>query len=247
MPTIASDLDVAVYDFRLNFLAGTHGRDHLSVFPDGRTYLVGDNSPLKPLARARVSDVFVIGATLAGEANDLHGVIFSDIPPGGWPNVFSLETNWAKERVEIRRLTSGYRQFLRHAIPTLGGGNTAFTEERSRTAELFRSRIALHDSAQSTALQEQLAGLLPSCRRSWPRSIEAAELAYVLHRRRLPTLKAARKFAATNVAGDSRLIAEALFTGFAIVSADETDVHAMAALTGLKVVSHYQLLPVTDG
>jgi hypothetical protein len=113
---------------------------------------------------------------------------------------------------------------------------------RTPTSPTARSRLVSRPFGSLLAqseeqLQGRLSEMLNKCLNDYFVSADAAIVIMARYLKGCTGQIRARKLDPNylNLPGDSRLIAEALYFGFAILSNDVGDVHAMAAMAGLPV------------
>lgn len=231
-----------IYDLELNLRGGNGAGDLLARLRATKTYLVDTNSSPKRLAGLFPQLNFVIGATHCEEAENLDGVLFSNIPPEGFPNLFVTEISpTPKPHIGFHRVSPHYRAVL-NQIPPLSKNSAQHQKDRESAAAAFRRRVDQHLSRSPATIQSLLNAILPSCLNNYTLSARAAELLLAAYVQQSRAADAARLLRPNylNLRGDPMLIAEALLYGFSIVSED-SDVQWMAKRAGVELATPSEL------
>jgi hypothetical protein len=138
--------DFFVYDGALSFCWSPSGENVLERLRCSRTYLVDNNVSWKPLAQSHPNVNFVLGCTMAEEANDLHGVLFSRMPSGGYANAFVVTLTVTDQvRVVFNRLDERYQDAVfARAIPTLEHTPSEHRARQVLAAESLRYQLTIN-------------------------------------------------------------------------------------------------------
>jgi hypothetical protein len=230
---------IFVYDLNLRMLWSSNGTDVLSHLRASLTYLLDNNVSWKQLAPRRRDMNFVLGCTLAEEAENLEGVFYSRMPIGGHPNVFAIDMSpKARPLVVFHRLDEDMKVRLPIAIPALSQTSPDHQADRHLAADSLRTQVQQFLKVDNAVLKTKLSVSLPVCRGDYLTSGLVAAMAMALYLQSLPKNAAKSKLDPnyTNFPGDTRLIAESLYYGFSILSTDIRDVHAMARLVSVAAV-----------
>lgn len=233
--------DFSVYDGELNFKGSPSGRDILRDLRRSRTYLVDNNISWKALAQDHQDVNFVIGATVSEEANDLQGVLFSRMPTGGYANAFSVDLNViGTPRVAFNRLDERYQAAVfARPIPTLENTPPEHRSQQQHAAASLRFQLVERLPRANEDLRQELRTHAARSQSSFFDAAATAMLGTVLMLKTLSTSRLRRKLDPTDVQlpGDTRLISEALFYGFPILSNDVRDVHTLGQIVGISVTT----------
>jgi hypothetical protein len=244
---MASWTDHEFYVYALDglaFMGPPPRRDILATLRQSKTYLVDNNVSWRNLATNNPAFIFVLSGTFAEEVDNLQGALFKNIPLGGFPNVFSVVTNPEdKKYVIFNRIEPNHVATLIEAIPTLAADSPEHHANRVRAAAAFRQHIGLFLSLGGDALRSKLSSLLPRAPSNYEAAGEAAVVATTLFLQKCAESTRSRMLdpGYLNFPGDTRLIAEALFFSFSVISDDVNHVHAIGAIAGVHVVgsSHF--------
>lgn len=233
-----SEHEYYVYRPNLTFLAGFRGIDILERLRATETFIVDNNLPWKRVAAIHTMKNFVLGCTISEEAENLQGMLFTDMPSNGYSNVYSVKAIYGpKPGVLFDRIEPSYAACFAKAIPPLSSTSPEHQQARQLAAASFRTHLAPFLAQGEEQLQGRLSEILKKCLNDYFVSAEAAVVITARHLKGCNERIRARKLdpCYLNLPGDSRLIAEALYYGFSILSNDVGDVHAMAAMAGISV------------
>jgi len=240
-----------VYDLNLRLQLGWENTDLLAVLRQRRTFIIDNNIPWKQIAAAHLDKSFVIGRTQSEEAENLEGMYFSAMPQGGYRNVYALDiAERRRPQIVFHRIDSSFRRacFAR-PIPPLSRNSSHHQMARLSAAAAFRTQLEPLLVTPSEMLRQLLDRHLEHALGNIEDAGLAAVVVAALHLNSLTEARRRIKLLPTNLnlPGDSRLIAEALFLGFGIISDDVADVHTMGHLTGVVIVSCQTLSNSTPG
>ena len=233
--TALKNHDFAIYDLHLRFRGGSKGNDLLQEITSSEAYVVDNNVAWKRLASAYPSTVFVLGTTIAGEADNLHGVLFNRGSDTEFRNVFALGLEGVG--LVIHRLDESFIACFKGPLPRLEEMSEAeiATFNCPAKRDQLARQVRAHMERGLSALDTEIEVILPDCRFNFHKSCRAAELVYGRFRLSLgksESQKEERKFVQNhpNLFGDTRLIQEALMLGVGIITCDFRDVMKMAAI-----------------
>ena len=239
MPTV-KDHDFAIYDLHLSFCGGSKGNDLLHEISSSTAYVVDNNVAWKRLASTSPDTVFVLGATIEHEADNLQGVLFGRRSgTAEFPNVFALGLEPSEKgiRLVIHRVDESFIVCFKGPLPRLEEMSEAEVATFNCPAKRDHLRRVVYAQMQRSlsALDSEIAAVLPLCRFDYQKSCLAAELIYarfLLSLGKAESQKERKKFLENhpNLFGDTRLIQEALVLGVGIVTCDVRDVVNMAAI-----------------
>lgn len=241
--------DFAVYDLGLRLRGGTR-RDILRELRDGNSYLVDNNVAWKRLAAAYPTVNFVIGCTVSEEAENLEGTLFKRTPAEGYPNVFIAEIHATMGRVTFNRLDQHYQHAVfRQAIPTLQDAPQEHRAFQNEAAASHRRLVMANLSRTVDDLKAELAVRVLRSRSSFEDSAFAAAIATSLYLHSMPTARRATYLdpAYLNFPGDTRIVAEALYYGFGVISKDEKDVHTLSRLVEVPALTEAEFVALMTG
>lgn len=237
--------EFSVYDLKLQILFSGKECDILKSLPRESTYLVDNNVSWKKLAAAYPNLNFVLGCTVSEEAENLQGVLFSNFPHGGYSNVFTLDlVPKRRETVVFHRLDTFYQKAcLSGPIPALSQDSAEHFADRVLAANSLRQHLDQFLDRDPMVLQRAITDDLSNCSGNFSIAGNVAGMVTARFLQSLSPQLRAQKLdpAYLNLPGDTRLIAEALFFGFAILSHDERDVHAMAKMAKVSVTTSDRL------
>jgi len=210
-------------------------------------WLVDNNIPWEPLARAEPSANFVLGRTIALESDSLRPRLIKKLRIEPLANVFTLEIiEVAQQRCfVVDRLDANFGAKWSGPLPTVesrvrnGGGEINSPEIREKK----RQWVMTLRNIPSPELQGKVSHDKPHCYANYVLSGESSLRCYAMHLAALRQLMLRFPSTATrvnhfetnsaNLFGDAELVQEALFLSCGIVSNDGTDVGAMAAIAGI--------------
>jgi len=237
MPAL-HDHEFYVYNLELEYLAGFCGVNILDRLQASETFLVDTNASWKPLAQCRADLNFVLGCTIKEEADNIQGVLFSDMPDQGFSNAFSVTTNQGNgQGVVFNRIEPNFRACFSREIPRLPNTSAEHRAAQILAATSFRQHLSPYLDFNSEQLHGRLNQLSCRCLANYFNSGETAVIATAIYLQSCSQALRARKLdpGYLNFPGDSRLIAEALYFGFSIFSEDVRDVHELATILGIAV------------
>lgn len=241
------DHEFYIYNADLMLLRGNGHGNVLVRLVEEKTYIVDNNSNPKALADQFPQFHFIIGASLSEEAENLDGVLFSKIPPGGFPNLFVLDVtnNPPPLSIHVHRVSPALRAVF-NEIPPLSQDSPENRKSREDKAASFEKQLKPLRNRSLASINSEVDALLPCCRGNWQKSSSAAELlmaCYLLSSKPADRERLIRK-GYFNLRGDSTILFESLLFGFSIVSEDK-DVQWMAKRAGLEATTRNKLTIIT--
>lgn len=175
---------VCFYDYFGHLQFSSNGEDLLQVLMSTRRVVVDTNSEWKTKSLNNPCTSFILGHTIATEADNLDGVLFNEKVSDGRTNVFvfGVEPFKGRPQLGIHRLDLGFNRTLKRPIPSLSDCTSAdiskWNDPHKRA--VLAARIASIEQQPEHQIRQTLQSVRHACKGRFAESCNAAEMAFAL-------------------------------------------------------------------